>query len=1117
MMDPEGQTMSDAGNRGMRLSQPARVWEGRPRTAPRIGRSLFLAVLISGMVALSTPAAIVRAASAHPPMGVAISMPSRATACSRASLYVATVYRAHALGQPSGAAMADAGDHPIHNAPIAAGNATAITDPRDGVTTYQYDPNHNLVRATDANHHTTSYGYDAANERTTTTRADGGVWQTSYDANGNAITRTDPRSNTTTETYDALDRLIATTDALAHTTSYQYDPLGNRTLLTDANAHSTAYQYDTLDRLITTTDALSNTTVYGYDLVGNRTAVTDANNHSTRYGYDAGDEQTTITRTDGTTATTGYDLAGNVITRTSGLGHATTYGYDLLDRPITTTDPLTGTTVYGYDLAGNRISMADPLGRTSVYTYDAADQQTAIGQADGSVLTTAYDLAGNPVTATDALGKQTIYGYDSLNRVITTTDPLGRQTLSGYDLAGNRTSLTDALGRVTTYGYDALNRPSAITYSDGVTPNVRYTYTATGQRRSMTDGTGATTYGYDALDRVITTTTGAGQSLGYGYDAVGNTTAITYPNGFQVTRSYDTLDRLSSVRDWLGHTARFGYDAADNLITQTLPTSTTTTIGMGYDAADRLTGITDTTPITTWTYGYTRDKAGEITAAVDPLDGQAHRYSYDKLAGLTADSQGSSGVTSTVGWANDAAREVTQRLDPSGPYTSTLTYDNAHELTGTTTLSGTTTTHNLAYTYNQNGDRTTQTDSVSGASATFGYDQADRLITAVVSDTSGITTSGYSYDGDGLRQSKVIGTQVLTETWDTSGHLPVLLQDGSTRYVTGPDGLPIEQVISDTRGITLQYILRDQLGSTRALLDGAGNTVATYTYDPYGNVVSHTGSAATPFGFAGQYTDAETGLQYLRARYYDPGTGQFMSVDPLVDETGQPYAYTSGNPLNNTDPTGLFCVPFVTRGGCRLPTWGEARQEGYGTAVSASAVLDSMTFGGFSYVANWAGAGVSTCSVDYQNGEKAALPINMLLAVGSFGGDVAADAAVAGDVASNAANGARLAQQLRREEAASGLLHINQADEAAVTVGQIFKSPDMLKSMTPDQVDALVRNAPGWRVGTLQRGGHAGQGWTLRQIDGDGYIQWHPGGGHHGPNPYWKISSGTVGTIRILQ
>ncbi|MGI8826179.1 MAG: RHS repeat-associated core domain-containing protein [Chloroflexota bacterium] len=88
------------------------------------------------------------------------------------------------------------------------------------------------------------------------------------------------------------------------------------------------------------------------------------------------------------------------------------------------------------------------------------------------------------------------------------------------------------------------------------------------------------------------------------------------------------------------------------------------------------------------------------------------------------------------------------------------------------------------------------------------------------------------------------------------------------------------------------------------MLDGSGNTVATYAHYPYGNLSSSTGSVANPFKYAGQYTDAESGLQYLRARYYDPGTQQFLTADPLTAETGQPYVYVGDNPINAVDPNG---------------------------------------------------------------------------------------------------------------------------------------------------------------------------------------------------------------------
>ena len=86
---------------------------------------------------------------------------------------------------------------------------------------------------------------------------------------------------------------------------------------------------------------------------------------------------------------------------------------------------------------------------------------------------------------------------------------------------------------------------------------------------------------------------------------------------------------------------------------------------------------------------------------------------------------------------------------------------------------------------------------------------------------------------------------------------------------------------------------------------------ATYCYDTYGRVTAHTGSASTPLQYGGSYTDAESGLIYLQARYYDPSTGQFLTVDPLVAQTLAPYDYVSENPLNASDPMGL-CAWFTS-------------------------------------------------------------------------------------------------------------------------------------------------------------------------------------------------------------
>ena len=164
--------------------------------------------------------------------------------------------------------------------------------------------------------------------------------------------------------------------------------------------------------------------------------------------------------------------------------------------------------------------------------------------------------------------------------------------------------------------------------------------------------------------------------------------------------------------------------------------------------------------------------------------------------------------------------------------------------------------------------------------------------------------------------SKTVGGTTSLAAWDRSGSLPLQIEDGSTYYIYGPGGLPLEQISGST---TLWYH-HDQDGTTRAITNSSGNVKATYQTDPYGNVTACTGATVTvggsnictgtitvanPFIFQGQYRDNKSGLYYLRARYYDPATGQFLTVDSKVATTLSAYEYVGGNPLNEGDPSGL--------------------------------------------------------------------------------------------------------------------------------------------------------------------------------------------------------------------
>jgi RHS repeat-associated protein len=189
------------------------------------------------------------------------------------------------------------------------------------------------------------------------------------------------------------------------------------------------------------------------------------------------------------------------------------------------------------------------------------------------------------------------------------------------------------------------------------------------------------------------------------------------------------------------------------------------------------------------------------------------------------------------------------------------------------------------------------------ASTTTAYtwDQADRLVAAA----PGASALSYSYDGDGLLRGRATVTGTATLTWDTTSGVPLLLSDGTYDYLYlyGPDGTPVEE--ADIATEVPEYFVSDDQGSTRALLGAGGSVDATFTYDAYGNLTASTGTATTPLLYGGQYRDLGTRLYYLRARWYDPATDQFLSIDPEVSETEAPYDYAGDDPVNSDDLSGL--------------------------------------------------------------------------------------------------------------------------------------------------------------------------------------------------------------------
>ncbi|HXA28805.1 MAG TPA: LamG-like jellyroll fold domain-containing protein [Candidatus Angelobacter sp.] len=800
------------------------------------------------------------------------------------------------------------------------GGTTTVTDPKGNVTVdgYQFGLRTSVTRGYGtAQAATTKYLYDPATlVMTAVIDPNGNQATQTVDSNGNVLTTTDDLGRTVAKTYNSFNEPLTVRDGNGVTTTYTYDSHGNLSSSSrPLSGTACPCQVTTYNRADSThpgdvtsmVDSDSKTTTYGYDTYGDRNATTDP----------LGDKATTVFNADGW-MTSSVSPKGNV----SGCGCASTYtssyGYNAFGQVTTVTDPLGHGPTRHYDADGNLDSSTDADGNITTYVYDVANQQTQVKRADSpqTVVTTDYNADGTVLDQKDGKNNaiQT-YAYDPLARVSSVTDALSNTTAYTYDAAGNRLTQQDPGGNCTTTPktgcisstYDAGNQLTSVTYSDGVTPNITaITYDGDGQRTSMSDGTGTSFWTTDNLNRLTSYTNGGGAQVQWSYNLRNLVTSITYPGSKTVNRGYDDAGRWTSVQDFLSpsNTTSFGYDANSNLTTETFSTGSGVVDTFSVDAADRIMSISSAKGSTSlFAATYTRDNANQVTSDSSIATTTAS-YKYTPrnqvcYAGSSSTSACSSPPTGSQPFSYDAADNLTSLGS------TTQQFNAADQLCWTLSGSssnacGTAPTGSTTYAYDTRGNRTSTTPAT-GPGTSYSYDQANHLTTW----TQGSATTTYGYDGDGLRMTKTSASTTSQFVWDPTQGLPLLLRDGPstnyTYYVYGPGGLPVEQV----NGTNALFYHHDQLGSIRLLTDASGAAQATYSYDPYGNLTASSGSVANPFRFTGQYLDAESGLYYLRARYYDPVTANFLSRDPALWTTRAPYGYADDNPLNEADPTGL--------------------------------------------------------------------------------------------------------------------------------------------------------------------------------------------------------------------
>jgi RHS repeat-associated protein len=272
--------------------------------------------------------------------------------------------------------------------------------------------------------------------------------------------------------------------------------------------------------------------------------------------------------------------------------------------------------------------------------------------------------------------------------------------------------------------------------------------------------------------------------------------------------------------------------------------------------------------------------------------GRTANWTYDKIYRLTNETIGADPANKdgSVGYV----------LDPVGNRkSSTSTLSGVNPESFNYTVDDELTTDN----YDNNGNTTG-----SGVNS-FTYDSENELKTM---NGSAVTLL---YDGDGNRVAKTVGsvtTRYLIDDLNPTG-LPQVVEETvngavTRQYTYGLQLISENQLVSNTW--TASFYETDGTGSVRQLTNSLGQVTDTYEYDAFGNTISKTtlptGATPTPnnYLYRGEQFDPDLSLYYLRARYYNAGTGRFLSSDPLAGEGERRYEYAAADPVNGLDPTG---------------------------------------------------------------------------------------------------------------------------------------------------------------------------------------------------------------------
>ena len=656
----------------------------------------------------------------------------------------------------------------------------------------------------------------------------------------------------------------------------------------------TAYEYDGAGR-VTATALVANglekwrtTTAYG----GDRTHWTPPQ---------GGTASTTITDVRGqTTAVRQYRSFADV-------GSANPATYDQV--------------AYTYTLQGQLATMTDAAGNVWSYTYDLRGRETQRIDPDSGTTTSTYDLVGNVATTTGPFGTTTAttaYTYDELDRRITMREDSISGTVRAkwaYDTIlngkGKLASATRYVGgqpyvsRVDSY--DVFSRPTSTSL---VLPATESTLCAAASPNTCTYTT-ATTYKANGQPSTATMPAAAdlpSEKLTYGYTDTGAEGTVFSPLQIYVDGvSYDKLGQFTQ--------RVLGDSSLNKHITQTMtydePTrrlATVSVLAAGQPEAAN------------WSYLY--HNSGSVkqireAPAGGTADIQCYGYDYSShLKDAWTTASGDCGATPTVWgqvggpapywqtWKVNAIGNRTEEVRHGSTNTTySYQYQDAgtpHGVTQVAATGGATWTR--SYTYDPAGNSKTRPNAA-GTAQTLSWDREGRLASLV----EGGSTTSFVYDAEGNRliRADVTGRTLYLPDGTEVRYTTSTGVKKATRYYGHAD-----DVIAVRTSAGLNWVVGDHHGTAEVTINATTLAAAKRRTLPFGAArgsVAGTWPTAFDKGFVGGTSDS-TGLVHLGAREYDPSTGAFISVDPIVDiadpQQWNAYSYSSHDPTNRLDPDG---------------------------------------------------------------------------------------------------------------------------------------------------------------------------------------------------------------------